>query len=396
MSQLYLSKRRDAIQTFGEYFMYAIVVLWLSTEMFVGSNLEYILWWERDAFNHVVAILVLVLLMIQLVLFQRYSKRDIFIMMILTFFILLSTLHSGYNIMLSTWMIIFASKNIKIDRLATVVFWVLFVSIIWVFILYQRNIIDESTLVRNGLVRHSWGFVHPNYLGIQFFHMLVCGLYIRRKKIGIIDYLTVIVGGYFLYRIPNSQSSYYALGILLVLIFLYKISEKKPKLRTNLINTCFYLVIFVNLGSIALSTHNIRGNKLLMQLNKFLSSRFTNCYNTYMYYGNTLWGQPIKTLVSRPGRYIRFYLDNGYMAILLRYGICIYLIFSACYILAMLKLKRDNNLFLEMILTVYAIYGVMENNFFSLSQNIFLVVISCVIFTNTAYPVTEASQQDGR
>ena len=375
----------SSLNRFGEYFMYFTIGFWLLEEMLVGSNLEYVLFWKKEAVNDVFAVIVLVLLLVQLVFFQSYEKKDLILLTLISLLTCISTLTSGHNVMLSTCLFVFASKNIRLDRLIKVVFFVLLISFTVVFYMYFSGGVQETISHRGVILRHSYGFVHANFLGIQMFHMFLCGFFLRRNRIGVIDYLALLAGVYFVYKVPNSQSSYYALFVFLVLMVLYSIVKNHNTWRRKLSNCFVVAAVAINVFSVFMSTRSLKGMKVLSGIDRFLSHRFSNCYKTCNYFGIHLFGQEIKTLIVKPGigRFLRLYLDNGYMAILLRYGVLLYLLFSIGYIYTMIRLRDQDELFLQMVFFIYAVYGVMENNFFSISQNIFLATMARVIYLRT-------------
>jgi hypothetical protein len=51
----------------------------------------------------------------------------------------------------------------------------------------------------------------------------------------------------------------------------------------------------------------------------------------------------------------------------------------------MIKLKSEGRYMLVEIMCLYSLYGIMENNYFSVSQNLFLLLLGGVIYGyNTA------------
>jgi hypothetical protein len=64
---------RTKLEQFGEKFIYVILVFWLSTEIIFNSNIEYFFAWKKDDANDFCALFFLVLLLLQIVLFQQYS-----------------------------------------------------------------------------------------------------------------------------------------------------------------------------------------------------------------------------------------------------------------------------------------------------------------------------------
>ncbi len=186
----------------------------------------------------------------------------------------------------------------------------------------------------------------------------------------------------FIHRVANSQTSFYSLLILAVISFIH-IIVVRTKSNTQRMASIF---IMVALASNALSTFmiliDVRKYRLLSDIDRFMSSRFSQCHRTLKYYGVHLLGQKVQMYVKRPGvgRFYHFWLDNAYASILLRYGIIVFLIFSFLYLYSMVYLKRVGQVFLLEIMSLFAIYGIMENNFYFMSQNMFLLLLSYPIY----------------
>ena len=121
---------------------------------------------------------------------------------------------------------------------------------------------------------------------------------------------------------------------------------------------------------------------MINKFDRIMSRRFSQCYRTFKYYGIKLFGQDVQLIVNRPGvgKHYHFWLDNAYMSILLRYGPIVFIMFTVLYVCTMIMLKRMQQYVLVEILCLYAIYGIMENNFYSMSQNLFLLLLSYPIY----------------
>ncbi len=135
-------------------------------------------------------------------------------------------------------------------------------------------------------------------------------------------------------------------------------------------------------GSLVLSFIDVRKNSIISVLDAALSHRFSLCHKTLLYYGIKLFGQEISPFVKRPqiASFYRFYLDNSYMAILLRYGYFIFICFILAYFYTMVNLRKRKQYFLVGMMGLFTVYGVMENNLFSMSQNVFLLLLSFSIY----------------
>lgn len=369
-------------EVFGQKFIYFILILWFSTEVLFSSTLDKILIWKIKDINNTLAYVILSLLLLQIVFFQKYQIKELAFIAIITLPIILGTLNSGHNTIMSTWIFVVASKYIDIDKTAKISYYTeLFMTLV-VFYLFANGFITEVTLYRGAILRHSLGFSHPNMLGVRIFLLVVCRCYIRRERFNIIDWSIIVIAAVFVNKVANSKTSFYALVILAVITFIHILMQKFgigfERMMRNLIVTAVVCIAL----SLILSFMQISKYPMLKRLDVFMSRRFSHCHRTLNYYGVKLFGQDVQLIVNRPalGKFYHFWLDNAYMSILMRYGVIVLLLFSALYIGTMIMLKDMRQYMLVEILCLYAIYGIMENNFFSMSQNLFLLLLSYPLY----------------
>ena len=369
-------------EEFGEIFIYFILVFWMSTEVIINTTIEYVFVWKREELNNILAYIILVLLLIQIAFFQNYQLKEIITIGAITGLVVLVTLNSDYNALITTWIFIVASKNIDFDKFIELTYYTQLIMFIVVIYMFLNNYIQDFCIYRDNLLRHSLGFSHPNQLGIRVFLLMVSRCYCRRNKLNAIDIAIVIAAAFSVNKIANSKTSYYALLILAIISVIYVALIHMGSDMAAFSNILILIAITANVGSIVLSTNNIKKIPMLRSFDMLMSKRFSQCYRTMNYYGISLFGQEVKLLVKRPalGTFYHFWLDNAYMAILLRYGVLMFLVFSYLYLVAMVYLKRSEQYYLLGIMSLYSIYGIMENNYFSISQNLFLIVLSFPIY----------------
>lgn len=372
----------DKRERFGQVFTYFILIMWFATEVLLSSTLEYIFVWKVEDLNVATAMIFLVLLVIQIVFFQKYTFSEIAIIVLITVPIIIATIHSGHNRMMSTWIFIVAAKLIDFETLAKFAYRIELLLTILIIYLFYSGVINEYTIYRKSVLRHSLGFSHPNQLGVRIFLLVVCRCYLRRKKLNYIDWAIILFAAQFVNKVSNSKTSFYALVILAVLTLIHLILQRFDGGRENLANVMIYTAVCCNIISIVLSSISLGKYPILKQFDYLMSRRFSCCNKVLKYYGIKLFGQNISLQISRPviGKYYHFWLDNAYMSILLRYGPIVFIIYSVLYIATMILLRNIKEYMLVEILCLYAIYGIMENNFFSLSQNMFLLLLSYPIY----------------
>lgn len=183
----------------------------------------------------------------------------------------------------------------------------------------------------------------------------------------------------------NSMVSYIILLLLMVHIIVFQKFKEKELYAIMIIS---FPVIFSALKSsnysllsgwmFIIASQKSDFEKLIRTAYKILRLN-----KVYLLYGIPVFGQ--KVFISEAERELvgityDLYLDNGYMALLIRYGILVYGIFSVCYLSAMIFLYRKKQWYLLIILFIYALYGVMENGNYRITHNIFLFSFGSILY----------------
>ena len=139
--------------------------------------------------SDVVTWLVFALLMFQIVFFQSYKKREVIIIVVITIPIIIATVLSGQRTMMSAWMFIVASKNVDLDDVIRTAYRILLVMLPAIMLLCLLGFIDNRVLMRGSVQRYSFGFSHPNQLGLRVFQLMACHCYVHRNNLKEINYL---------------------------------------------------------------------------------------------------------------------------------------------------------------------------------------------------------------
>lgn len=369
-------------EEFGKNYTYFVIALWSACEVLFNTTIKEIFGVEARHLNSDMDLIILVLLLIQIVFFQKYSLKEFIAVATVTIFISFVVLNASFFGIMSTWIFVVVSKNLDFDKVVRIIYIVQLVMICLVFFMYAIGYLEDYTMYRGSLVRHSMGFSHPNQLGARMFLILTTRCYIRREKFNFFDWLLLPIAAYFVYVVPNSKTSVYALIMLagiLLLDIIVKASGGKQSFFSGILILSSVISMVI---SVTLSVINAKQYALFNVLDKVLSARFSLCHKTLRYYGISMFGQNIQLIFQDyfTGVFYHFWLDNAYMALLLRYGPIMLILFCGIYIATMLYFKNQKNYVVVEIMCLYAIYGVMENNIFLISQNVFLLLLSYPIF----------------
>ena len=241
---------------------------------------------------------------------------------------------------------------------------------------------------RFGLIRYTFGFVHPNTLG--FIVLVFSFLYVQRlNTVNIKDIAVIIFLIVFLYYIPRSMTPAFLLVLLsCFLIFLYFFETKiyayfKNRRRKEIL---FYSVVFMYF-SILFFTYFVSftgfGKDFFLHLPGSIWARFELGYIAYERYGLSLFGTPIESIFPDPEKGITEYftVDCAYFFVPINYGVVTF----ASYIVFMLFMFRKavlaSNYKSIFILLLISLYGISETVIIHL---IMVPLFVCALCSDTA------------
>lgn len=361
-------------------------IVWFSTEILFNTTLKSILGVEIQRCNDFFAWLVFVLLFFQIFFINKYKKEEIIPIILVSIVFIIATVRADNRVVLSAWMFVVAARDISLKKVIKFAYYILIIMIMLVILLFMSGIIEDKTMIRypEYTIRHSLGFSHPNQLGLRVFQLVLCHLYLRKNIINLVDILFIVSAAIFCKVVPNSQTAYGSLIILVVLVLIYQIIKNNNNLYIKVYTVCMLsIAICSNILSVVFGILDLRKIPILLDIDLFLSSRFSVTHDVYKIYGITLWGQ--KVYVTDTERQLvgitkKLFLDNAYMSLLIRFGIASLLIFSVAYYFQMKREIIKGDYMLVIIFCLYSIYGVMETGLYSLTHNIFLIALSDVIY----------------
>lgn len=344
------------------FFWYVMTVIFQTNIINVNTN-----FW--NTINDCIDILVLLLLIGQIIAFRYYALYQFVTMIIISAIVLAVSICAGTNILLASWIFIVASKRVDFNYLFQRLFFVQIILFVSVIVLFWGGYINQTVLLRDTKARMSLGYIHPNYLGFSVALILILN-FVRKEKTRLIDYFVSLLAIVFIWIIPNSQSSAFLLGILIIMLPLNNF-HKLSKVKKWLLDSCIIVAALVNVTSIILMV-NYNGSGWLESLNKLFSGRLWFGHSAYETFGISLFGKNISGLNW-------LILDNAYMSLLIRYGILGYSIFSLAYLATMRYMKSIDEK-MVIIMFAFSLYGCMESGFVSVGANVFVLLIGIWLY----------------
>lgn len=314
-----------------------------------------------------------ILVFILLILYLRHKKisKKRFIFDILISLIGL-TIYKVTNTNTIFILVLFAliCKCIDFDSLVSYDFYIKLFLIFIVLICYKFNLtLNDVFLTTDGVIRNTLGFAKPNTLGFYLFSLSVDLIYMNRfnKKYNylILIFVFSLISGF----VAISRTSQFLLMFLLLYPLFINKEVKYKKFRL--------LFIVFTIFSFLIPLLYEKNYLIINCLNKFMTNRVYFSSIFISKYNIKILGQQV--IAYHPLFGYELYIDNGYLRLLINYGILSYLFVYYLYMKSYKKASLSMEKSVMFILFSYLIYGLSENIIFWLQANIFLYYGICKI-----------------
>ena len=208
-----------------------------------------------------------------------------------------------------------------------------------------------------GEVRMSLGFVHANTLG---FILFIVGLLIyvdsyevRSRNSFIVLLLLTTVDFY----IANSRTTTLLLLVMDIVIAtkIFKNDMISHFLNNKWVRNLLLVLVIALIGFTIWFATSYNGSGRLLQLNKLLNNRVQNGSYYMSLYGISLFGKNIPGFVLWKDNFTQLYLDNGYLQMLIKYGVIATVIYMMMILRSARKAIRVKNIAMVVAIGLIAV-----------------------------------------
>ena len=248
-----------------------------------------------------------------------------------------------------------------------------------IFFLYSKGLTEKIIYYYNARgVRYSLGFGHPNTLGMYLLNICADIAYLNYDKKRISLYILIISIAVFVNYVPRSRGA--SIAIILLIIFSYII----PLIKNNQIfkivakNLCVFFIIISFLSGLIFLQNKLG---ILVKLNEIFSNRINLIADFLKTYPITAFGNNFVNYNTNNLGNV-YTLDNAYITILLKYGLLVTIICSLMMNFNIRQALHNKKYAIIMCLLTYMFLGLMENGFYVLAYNPFLLSFSELICSN--------------
>lgn len=258
-----------------------------------------------------------------------------------------------------------------------------------VLYLLSVNGLVQNLIIRrtDGTIRYAYGYGHANRLGAAIFLICLYLFYLRRGKMKkLYDLAYPLLGIWFTYSVANSRTA--TIGIIVIFAINVFPFLKNSKARDVFSKYQSMLIKIAVIGLILLvfgfTIFYQSGNMRMSFLNRLFNSRIELGNIFWQYYDITLFGSQSRIytwddILSNKASVSNLGIDILYLMVLFRYGIVTFAIYL--YMLVwILKYTLRVDRTLSICFGVICILSCVENQFFTATSNIFMLLFSYCIY----------------
>ncbi|MFR8043657.1 hypothetical protein [Clostridium butyricum] len=319
-------------------------------------------------------------IIIKLFVFDGFSFKWILTFCILIAMSFIIKQNSGYLYILDLVILVFGAINVKFDYIIRIFFYTATFILIMITLLSQIGFVEDLTYLRDGSLRHSFGYIYPTDYVALIFYVILADIYTslrlnRRLLIRSFIYLAIS-----LITIKFCGSRLGSCSIIIAIFVSYYLKNR------NVNKLCYIEKFFLKYSIPILAVISIAAVKLyivhpenwiLSYIDRVTSWRLYISKTGVLQYGYKLFGQYIEMrgsggLSNSVDEY--FYLDVSYINIALIYGTVVLTILCVVYTFFTRKQLKEKQIFIPGLLLIIAINSVIGQQLIDIAYNPFLLV----------------------
>lgn len=283
------------------------------------------------------------------------------------------------NLLINILILVIAAKDIAFEKICDFVFKISGSALLFTVASSLLGIIENDYIREPTRIRYYLGFDYVSFGSMYFVNIVFCGFYsYKAKKEKSVPWRYILLCALFNYWIYYKTMTKLPFGIILIFLCLYVLVEKfginilENSKIMNMISTVLFSIaaIVTYLTSYYYNYTDIRW----IALNQFSSNRVMLNHRALNEYSIKAFGQLIRFNTNlNDNNY--FYIDSGYMSVLLKYGFVFLVLVIFIYTLLLKKAVRSGNVILTMWLICICLFNVFNGSLLSPVTNSSLFAI---------------------
>ncbi len=374
-----MERKIDRLSLYDLWFLVPFVV-WLFFQTLTTSFFQIYI--DGEFITNLNFIVFFIIFVRELFLIHTISKKEIALGLIVLFFI-----YSFYEYYRDSSMFllffIFAARNTKKELVLYTVLVTVTIAFFTIIISSQLGIITDYLEINPNRIRYYLGFKYSLYGPCIFFNIVAIFIYLRKTRMTFLSFFILMSINIFLYIKTDSRLSF----LITLLLILIAMALKYLKLdlvfskRTD-IYLLFFLtsIFFIGFGFV-ISYRYSSNIYFLSKINDILGNRLQLGKNAINTFGFSLFGRGIEFTGNGLNMYgyksngYYNYVDNFYIHYAIQYGLLFLGLITMAISSLIISAKRKKDLYLALIVSVFAMKGFIDdlmlplyyNSFFALS-----------------------------
>lgn len=350
--------------------LYILIGLWIFIKVFERSNYNI----PFPEFSSKIFLISNVLRILFVAYFLiNWMLQDKKILKI-TFFVLFGFFSVSSYILSNTFFIydiffipLFLFGYLDCKKLFFVFFVSLLLAIATVISLDYFNILYSPIVnYRDGNIRYSYGFSHPNILGFMIVIFCICFVTVKKKFI-LLDLPVLLAASAFCYYYPNSFTSMFVICLIALFLLAARIFNfvLKYKIFKYLLFSLALLAFITTVYFVFFQTFTDSFRPFIEKMPGAIKGRFRFNMIAYDRYGLSLFGTPMRIILYYHIQVLGirepyFTVDCAYFFALIQYGIVNLAAYLLTVVYCIAKSFKNNNLLGALLCLALAAYGISE------------------------------------
>lgn len=371
----------------GRFLYYVAFLLFSLGHMTVSySSIYYVGYESLQTACTGLKLIAMVMLVLKITLFQRYDFSKLIISMGICLLGLLTYRTTGSLAFLYLCIFVVAAKDVEIRPIASLALFSSIFVICFCFVGYFADLLPDLHFIRAETIqiRHTYGFCHPNALGLMVSEMCVCVMVLRFNKIGLPEAMLCIASIILIGNTSDSRTSMVSIALAYILFFC------AAHLHSGISNRVFgvgliLVVAVIVLLSFWFMTNYDSSRPIDLFFNDLVDDRPRRANWYFMNCPPGLFGQDtslLPVLYSNDGTLgDSFMVDNAYSALYLHYGpiaFCVTVLSLAWFLVTSCKRRKLGIVFVGLVFA--SLYGFSESYFMNIEFNYFLIGLSWALY----------------
>ncbi|MBE5917752.1 MAG: hypothetical protein E7273_13040 [Pseudobutyrivibrio ruminis] len=265
------------------------------------------------------------------------------------------------------------AQNCEIKKMYSVIVLTLIIGTIFIITLDYFEIFQRYEFSRNGTIRQSFGFYHPNSFGLTL--MLIGMVFtLLKENLKIHHFAFLIMLCFTIKYFTDSRSAFYPLTILTISLFISNYCKKFISSLFDIRLTIFSIILILSV--ILIMFYLIITGNGMDYVDTLINGRLKFGKQALEEYGLSLLGQKITISIeweaSKGAKY--FVIDSLYYYFPIIVGVIPSLFLLATYIYALKQTIKEKNITLYIILMLFVLYGIPESVAFTYGLCMFIFI----------------------